>query len=330
MAHEHPADASADRAEGDRRPFASQSTPMNSVVVAVLTYERNAHLPELLEALLAQAAECSISANVLLVDNNPTALAEPIVAESSDPRLFYVHEPEPGIAAGRNRALRWSWGSDAIVFIDDDERPDPGWLEALITTANATRAAGVTGPVMRRYPFPPAPLVRGMRRWDRVRRPTGSRVPAASTANLLLDLRFLRGAGLAFDPDFGLSGGSDTLLTKQLIQAGGDLVWCDEAIVLDYVVDERLTPAWLLQRARRVGNTHARVARTLDERARTRVRLLGRGFLLQAWGVVGTLVGKVVRDPERTGAAMWRRARGRGIVDGAFGRTHFDYLRPNA
>ena len=226
--------------------------------------------------------------------------------------------------------MAWRPGIDAIVFIDDDEMPTPGWLDALVRIANATGAAGVTGPVVRHYPFAPEQLVTGMRRWDRVRRPTGAPVPAASTANLLLDTRFVRSKGLSFDPEFGLSGGSDTLLTKQLVQAGGDLVWCDEAIVIDYVVDERLTPAWLLRRARRVGNTHARVARTLDDRPRTRVRLLGKGFSLQAWGVGGTLVGRILSDPERTGAAMWRRARGRGIVDGAFGRTHFDYLRPNA
>ena len=328
MANEHPKGARSAVGHDESAPGAGPPTPITSVVVAVLTYQRSEHLAELLTELLGQAAGPGFKAEVLVVDNNPTAIAEPVVTGFAEADLHYVHEPEPGIAAGRNRALEWSVGRDAIVFIDDDETPSAEWLSNLVITANSAKAAGVTGPVERQYPAAPSLLVTGMRRWDRVRRQTGARVPAASTANLLLDLRFLRSCGLSFDPGFGLSGGSDTLLTRQLVRAGGSLVWCDEAIVIDHVVAERLTPTWLLRRGRRVGNTHARVTLVLDAGQSTRAALLAKGMALRLWGTGGVLAGRIMRDPERAGAGLWRRARGRGIVDGAIGRTHYDYRRP--
>lgn len=302
--------------------------PITSVVVAVLTYERSTHLPTLLSHLIDQASTSPVPADVLVVDNNPDGRAEPVVRSMGNPGVHYVHEPEPGIAAGRNRAISWSVGRDAIAFLDDDETPSDGWLRNLLHAAEVTDAAGVTGPVVRRYPTTPSPLVHGMRRWDRVRRPTGSTVPAASSANLLLDLRFMHALGLRFNPAFGLTGGSDTLLTRQIVASGGRLVWCDEAIVFDHVTPERLTPTWLRGRGRRVGNTHARVSLALDPGPRTRVRLVAHGVALQAWGAGTSVAGLLLGDAELDGAGRWRRARGRGIVSGALGRTHFDYARP--
>ncbi len=316
-----PADPGRAAADGTRRP-------LRSVVAAVLTYQRHDHLSELLGELCRQAAAAPLSARVLVVDNNPDASARPLVQGLDLPGLGYVHEPEPGIVAGRNAALAWADGADAIAFLDDDETPSEHWLEHLVRTAAAYGAAGVTGPVVRDYPRPPSAYVHGMRRWDRVRRATGSDVPAASTANLLLDLRFLHDAGLSFDPAFGLSGGSDTLLTKQLIRAGGRLIWCDEAVVHDHVAPERLTATWVAGRGRRVGNTHSRVSLTLDPGLGTRAALVVRGLGLQAWGAATTVAGSLRRDPEVRGSGRWRRSRGRGIVDGAIGRTHFDYRRP--
>src|SRR3954469_16278179 len=71
-----------------------------SVVVAVLTYRRTDRLAGLLPQLVQQAA--AVGAAVLVVDNDPEASARPVAAGSP---VRYVHEPRPGIAAARNRAL---------------------------------------------------------------------------------------------------------------------------------------------------------------------------------------------------------------------------------
>ena len=51
----------------------------------------------------------------------------------------------------------------------------------------------------------------------------------------MLDLNQVRAFGVEFDPIFGLSGGSDTLFTRQLVAAGGELIWCDSAPVVEWI-----------------------------------------------------------------------------------------------
>lgn len=298
-----------------------------SVLVAVLTYQRPDGLRDLVELLAAESQTCSIDARVLVVDNNPDGSARELVEGLGLAMVDYVHEPEPGIAAARNCAIARAEDRDAIAFVDDDESPRAGWLQALVDSAHQYDAVAVTGPVIRQYPHPPSDLVDGMRQWDRVRHPSGTTVPAASTANLLLDLRFLRRHDLAFDPDFGLSGGSDTLLTRKIVALGGRLVWSDDAAVLDFVTEERMTPKWLAGRARRVGNTHSRVELELKRGWITRARLIGKGSALAAVGLATAVRGRVVGDPHRQGIGLWRRSRGVGILAGGLGRTHYDYRR---
>lgn len=310
---------------------------LHSVVIGVTTYGRNDALRALLQQLSDQAAALSAAGRrsaVIIVDNNPDGAAEAVVRGAAVPLVHYVHEPVPGIAAGRNRALLWAGaeGYDAIAFLDDDETPSPQWLDALVGAAERFEAAAVTGPVVRSYPHDPSPYVAGMRTWDSVRRPSGTDVPAASSANLLLDLRFLAHHGLQFDEAFGLSGGSDTLITKQLLAAGGRLVWADDAIVIDHVTEQRLTPEWLRTRAHRVGNTHSRVslvvAGTGSRRTIARAKLVAKGTALMVLGSAAVAVGTVRGDPARAGHGSWRRNRGRGIVAGALGKVAFDYQRP--
>lgn len=303
---------------------------LRDVVVAVLTYGRNEALPALLVELAAQAGALEPEpARVLVVDNNPDGRARELVL--AQPGVNYVHEPEPGIAAARNRALEWAGGVGAVVFIDDDEMPVPGWLAALVVTARRTGANAVTGPVHREYPLPPDAYITGMRRWDRVSRATGTPVPAASTANLLLDLGFLIANGLRFDLRFGLTGGSDTLLTKQLIRAGGLLVWCEEAVVTDFVTPERMTAEWLASRGRRVGNTTSRVELELAgagaARAAARARMAVRGAGLVLAGSAESALAMARRDEAARGWGRWRRARGTGVLLGSVGGTVFDYRR---
>ena len=74
----------------------------------MLTYHRPDDLRAALPLLLEQVSEAGddrVHADLLVVDNDPEGSAEPIVAGHRHPRLRYVVEPRPGIAAARNRAL---------------------------------------------------------------------------------------------------------------------------------------------------------------------------------------------------------------------------------
>ena len=60
----------------------------------------------------------------------------------------YLVESRRGISLARNRRLdAVPADADFIAMIDDDERPEPDWLEELLLAQAATAADGVEGRV---------------------------------------------------------------------------------------------------------------------------------------------------------------------------------------
>ncbi|WP_108248976.1 glycosyltransferase family 2 protein [Planctomonas deserti] len=301
------------------------------VVVAVLTYRRPGDLAEVVPMLVAEAATIDVRAEVLVVDNDPAGGAADQVAAMASDALRYVHEPTPGIAAARNRAIRESAGADFLVFIDDDERPTDGWLRTLLACARDTGAAAVAGPVISTFSIEPDEWVRAGRFFDRRRLPTGTVVSLVATNNLIIDRRQLEAMGVTFDERFGLSGGSDTLFSRQVSQRGGTLVWCDEAVVHDVVPPQRLTRAWVLQRARRLGNswvtTSLAAAPSPAARARVRVSHGARGVLRLGGGGARYVSGVVTRDMSARARGIRTCARGWGLLAGSVGVVFSEYKR---
>jgi len=315
--------------------------PVERLVVAVLTYRRPERIAALVPVLVEQAADLTRRAggpavSVLVVDNDAAgtgaaAVAE-VVAEGWPVRT--VVEAEPGISAARNRALRASADQDLLVFVDDDEVPQPGWLHALWSTYRETGAAGVAGPVTSQYAVEPDPWVLAGGFYDRTHRSglrTGTAVGSAATNNLLLDLRVVRRTGLEFDPTLGLSGGEDTLFTSALVAAGGRIVWCAEAVVSDVVPADRLTLTYLVTRTAGLANASARVALLLapggSRRAVVRARILATGLVRGALGALGVAVASVRGDIARDAHGRRALARSRGELLAAFGRVLLPYAR---
>jgi succinoglycan biosynthesis protein ExoM len=270
--------------------------------------------------------------SILVVDNDPEQSAMPLreeLAGSCDLRI--VHEPTPGIVAARNRALDECTDADVLVFIDDDELPQDGWLRSMLATWERTGAAAVAGPVVSTFEEQPDPFVVGGAFFVRRRLPTGTELDVAATGNLLLDICQVRRAGVRFDSRFALSGGSDSLFTRELHRRGGRMVWCDEAVVTDVVPASRANRSWVLRRAVRTGNTISRVELALAEgpvaRLWCRVVLVGRGLARLVGGsaraVLGFATGSVVH---RAGGARsaWR---GVGMIGGSLGYTREEYRR---
>ena len=304
--------------------------PASSVVIAVLTYRRPVELAALLPELARQALGRP-AVRVLVVDNDPAGSGAAVVSTLDNDAVRYVHEPRPGIAAARNRALDEAASYDLLIFIDDDEWPNPTWLSSMLEVHDRTASAAVVGPVISEYAAEPDPWIKAGRFFDRRRLPSGTLVDVAATNNLLLDLRQVRAFGLRFDEAFGLSGGSDTLFTRELHQRGGKLVWCDEAIVIDQVPMERLTRRWVLLRALRSGNSWSRTSIKLSSsvvsRFVVRVRLTGRGTLRTVSGVAQYLAGFVLRSTVRRARGLRTAARGVGMVSGAYGYVYSEYRR---
>jgi succinoglycan biosynthesis protein ExoM len=308
-----------------------------AVCIAVLTFRRPDDIAKALPMLLAQADEVSVARDssyaveVLVIDNDPAASAASIVESIARPELRYVVEPEPGIAAARNRALRESAGADMLVFIDDDERPHESWLQRLLDTKLRTGAVAVAGAVVSEYEGPVDPWVTAGGFFVRRRLPTSTQIDMAATNNLLLDLHEIRRLGLRFDPEFGLSGGEDTLFTRTIVARGGLMVWCDEAIVTDWVPSSRMSRGWVLRRALSSGNSVSRVELRLAAGARQRLRArfaaCTRGMPRILGGVGRWVAGICTGSPKHQARGLRTMARGAGMVSGAFGYVFQEYKR---
>ncbi|WP_454301209.1 glycosyltransferase family 2 protein [Salana multivorans] len=307
--------------------------PAVPVTVAILTYQRPAMLRTALEAVSEQASALSCPIELLVVDNDPRATAEDVVVSlEADVPVRYVCEPTPGIAAARNAALVAARDSRLLVFVDDDEVPEPEWLARLLGHWEQTRCAAVAGPVLSRLPDPvPDPWVVASGIFDRARFPTGSRRPGAGAGNLLLDLQFVRRHQLAFDARLGLQGGEDTLLTHEIVARGGFIEWCDEAVATELVPPERVTRSWMRRRAFRSGSSWARatiaVAPGRGQRLRARVTVAGRSIALLLLNAAGAAVAVLRRDRDQSARRMRAVYAQAGAGSGLTGRQVSDYRR---
>ncbi len=302
------------------------------VVVAVLSYRRVDHLrqllPQLIQHCVELAADRSYRASILVIDNDPAGSARP-ASSTYGPRVRYVLETEAGIAAGRARAVQEAAGADALVFIDDDERPATGWLVHLVSAwVQHDRPAGVVGRVSPTYAGTTDPWIAAGGFFVRPRSATGSSVLAASSANLLLDVALLRRLDLTFDRRLGLRGGEDTLLTRTLTRAGHRLLWCDEAEVIDLIPEERMRRRWVLRRAFSHGIAASRVEVALAARPRaTRVRLTAAGLLRVLAGTTRLVLGLVSRRLVDQARGCRLICRGAGLTIGALGLDLAEYRR---
>ncbi|QDW29162.1 glycosyltransferase family 2 protein [Arthrobacter sp. KBS0702] len=309
------------------------------VVIAVLTYRRPEDISLALPRLAAQAETLAggplPTATVLVIDNDPAGSARAAVqdiAATLRPGLVrYAHEPRPGIAAARNRALADAGTAALLVFIDDDEVPSERWLSQLVELQRRSGAAAVVGPVISEYEHEPEPWIQAGRFFRRRRLATGTRLSVAATNNLLLDLRQIHALGLGFDERFGLSGGSDTLFTRQLVQRGGSMLWCDEAVVVDRVPASRLTRGWVLRRALRSGNSAARVnlelAAAAGPRLAARASSLASGSLRLFGGAARLGAGLLTGSMAHQAMGLRTAARGLGMASAAFGYVYSEYRR---
>jgi hypothetical protein len=224
-------------------------------------------------------------------------------------------------------------GARAVVFIDDDEIPEPGWLTTLVGYWQECGADAVAGPVLARYQPDMEPWLRAGGFFDRPRRVTGTRLHGAATNNLLLDLAALHRLELRFDPDFGVTGGSDTMLTHAMVHAGADLRWCDEARVSEEIQPGRRSRQWVLRRAFRTGNVWGRVAIALARQEGSLARGTNRGELLVravtrvTQGFLRAGAGVLSRDIGTRARGATDVAAGLGLATSVFGYVYTEYRR---
>ena len=208
-----------------------------------------------------------------------------------------------------------------------------------MSTWRAQGCAAVTGPTPPTFEVDPSPWVTASGAFDSWEAADGAQVRSADTGNLLLDLAVVERLGLRFDPRYGLTGGEDSLFTRQLTRAGGVIRFAAGAVVTKRVPAARARRTWVLERSLRSGSSWARVRiDTAGSAGDGASAALPRLRLRLGYGLKG--LAKAGVDGARAGVARLRgdvpaQARyevssrgGLGMVVGALGGHVREYGRP--
>jgi glycosyltransferase involved in cell wall biosynthesis len=244
---------------------------MSRLVFAFCTYNRADRLEKLVAAMRAQS--CPVPFEILAVNNNSSDNTVEVLTRLTQlpgPVLRWVTEPVQGIVAARNRAIEESIDSDIMVFIDDDETPLPGILEAAahaILNESAQCAGGRVEMDFSHYPRPAwlgNELLGFLAAVDHG--PDAFWIEDAATpiwtANVAYDMCLFRDdPGLRFDKRYDrkgnvVGGGSDAIMFRTLLERKVRIRYCPGMAVLHAVEPWRLTRSYFLKLHYRAGLRH--------------------------------------------------------------------------
>ena len=289
------------------------------ISIVTPTYRRIDFITNLLNVLRTQidGAPDASEFEVLIVDNCRNQSALPAVAEAAD-IARYIHEPRKGVANARNAGTIAARGH-YVLFIDDDELPAEGWLEAFRQQALNNFDASF-GPIDPLFENPPRPEARAV-----LERMFSRHIPVQTGADIsewrahlgLGNSMFKKSTcfrdGSPFDTRFN-DGGEDIWLLRQLVDDHGiQLTWCGEALVQEIVPSERMTTTYIAARKFKNGQLRCRI-----EAGAGGVRALGRVVLWMMAGLMQFSIYGIamlyfqLTSRERAGKMRMRMAGGAG------------------
>lgn len=302
---------------------------MKSVAICIATRLRPAGLERTLRGIARQRLPLSSAprVQVVVVDNDSDGSAASVCQRMQADLPFplqYCLEPRAGISYARNTAVEAGLAfADAIVFIDDDEVPEPTWLDRLIGAKRRFAADVVCGPVLPYFPSPPPEWVVAARFFDRPRPDTGSLLTEGRSGNVLIARRVFDILGHGFDERFALTGGEDAHFFDCVYRAGLKMVWCDEAVVTEWVPPSRTTVRWLVQREYRSGITFVSMQKPFTSPMQV-VSRFGHGLVKMSLGVASTPL-CLLGGPRAWVGTLRYAGSGLGMLVGLLGGRHEEY-----
>ena len=163
-----------------------------------------------------------------------------------------IYEPKRGYSFVRNRALESLHEGEAIVFIDDDEIPLPGWLAAFWERHLIRPTSLLKGPVIAVERGSGVLLSRNWAGTSGKREQLledDAKLPTAGIGNALIGSELTGTNAVYFDPYFW-RGAEDTDLCMRLAGLGYDSRYVAAAVVHEEQDEERGTVLWRESRIR--------------------------------------------------------------------------------
>jgi glycosyltransferase involved in cell wall biosynthesis len=166
--------------------------------------------------------------------------------ESAFESLTYVPEQQQGISYARNACIdNLPDGTSFVAMVDDDESPDPEWLNHLLLAQSSSGADVVVGPTLPEFEAGTATWIQETGYFAKPQNPDSfedlQADPPAATCNVLIKAEIFSKLGLRFDPRLALSGGEDKLLFQDIKLRGYKFVWAARAKVTEWIPRDRAT-----------------------------------------------------------------------------------------
>lgn len=282
------------------------------ISICALTFRRPRELARLFKGISRLKRPNGFALEVVIVDNDParSAIDAPNRMDAIDGIPVHWHHEVSGVLArARNLAISSAEG-DWLALVDDDEVPHENWLLEYAEISESFEVDGFLGPVVPRLESSAPAVLAFEPFFTRARHPSGADVPVASfrTSNVFARRALFR--DVMFDPGFVLPRGEDSDFFLRASEAGARFVWCDAAIVDEFIPPERCRMRYLSRlafdegrgceriRSRRVARGFAAsLARALLRIVAAAVwlapaSLAGREALMHAWLRVCRQVGR--------------------------------------
>jgi succinoglycan biosynthesis protein ExoM len=275
---------------------ATSARTHSSLAICICTYKRPEGLRCLLDGLDKQvfSAVPTPSICLIVVDNSPAGdAAEACQAGERAWPLQYLHEPRPGISHARNMTLAAvPAGTDFIAMIDDDEVPDPDWLDQLLDTQLKSGADIVVGRTTPVFPAKTPDWVSASGFFPKPQNPDTLRKldpdPPAATCNVLVRASLFDDPVSSFDTALALSGGEDKLLFQSFKLSGYKFAWAATAHVRESIPAERANFVYMWRESYRRGCVKYLVKRRLKSRSALRSLWIAIRLSVRSLGRIGS------------------------------------------
>ena len=243
------------------------TTPV--VALCICTFRR----PEGLRHLLGHVEKLDFDGqlHICVADNDAGAEGIAVVEALADDYRWPV-EAHPvtdrGISYSRNTAAAAALRHNPafVAFLDDDEWPEPQWLQELLRVQQATAADAIGGPTLSVFPESADDEAKQNQYYGAdLKLPDGSACQLEAAGNFMVRASTLEAlAPHFFHPDFALSGGEDLAFFMTLRDRQARMHWASEARVHETVPDDRLSIEWLRKRVIVIANSRVHVMRMLE------------------------------------------------------------------